>query len=79
MSKETKNVFENAGPQVFPVSFKGKIIGEGVVLPDGSVQLNIDDEDARHEMTEGAVGGLSINYNSKTIEAIQSNRKRKGI
>lgn len=62
--------------QVFPVKLNGKIVGTGTIKKDGAIELDIEDEVAKRKLQGNEVGGLSVDYNSKTIQAIMNNRKR---
>lgn len=74
-----KNVFEQIAGGSMPIKLNGKIVGTGLLRKDGSIEMEIFDEEARRMISGGDVGSMSIDYNSKTIEAIMKNRSRKGI
>lgn len=73
------SLFASQTGDIFPVKLNGQVIGQGKVLRDGHIELNIEDEDARRKLFGGQVSGLSVDYTSKTIEAIMNNRKKKGL
>lgn len=74
-----KNVFEQLVADNFPVKINGKVVGTGKLMPDGSVDMDIFDEDAKKKLSDGSVKSLSVDNNSHTIIAIMENRERKGL
>lgn len=75
---KARNVFE-ALPPKFDVKLNGRIVGTGVIGKDGAIEMDIEDEEAKRLLQNGSVGSLSIDPNSKTIQAIMKNRKNRGL
>lgn len=75
----TKRIFESLEQPPMPVKLNGKIVGTGTIGKDGHIQLEITDEDSKRLMQDGSVGSLSVDYTSKTIQAIMNNRKKRQI
>lgn len=73
------NLFASQTGDIFPVKMNGQVIGQGKIHSGGYIELNIEDEDAQRRLAGGEVSGLSVDYTSKTIEAIMNNRKKKGL